>query len=257
MGQSDANCTVLPASSALLTSLMRSGSSTVQFWCFAHSSTANTPFASVAVVITGTAPHTAASARARSLAPPGGLRGWARQSGRTRPAPQRQVLCLALAVGRNGPHRNATAPTKTRASLPANWRAVQSARCTCPASWPQRVTLRDMPPPVFGPVQAGLRSKQGRPGSLVCPLAELGGKGRVVELAALIVPAQKAACHNERRFGDARCMNAFRQRTYGAANRFFFRPCGLYTTAAGYPAYRHRLPEAPAVLCPQGRWIGK
>ena len=70
MGQSDANCTVLPASSAPLTSLMRSGSSTVQFWCFAHSSTANTPFASVAVVITGTAPHTAASARARSLAPP-------------------------------------------------------------------------------------------------------------------------------------------------------------------------------------------
>lgn len=49
MGQSDANCTVLPASSAPLTSLMRSGSSTVQFWCFAHSSTANTPFASVAV----------------------------------------------------------------------------------------------------------------------------------------------------------------------------------------------------------------
>ena len=48
------------------------------------------------------------------------------------------------------------------------------------------------------------------------------GRGR-----GAMLPAQKAACHDERRFGDARCMNTFRQRTYGAAHRFFFRPCGL------------------------------
>ena len=70
MGNSDRYRTGPPASSLLLTRLMRSGSSTAQFWCLAHASTANTPLASVAVVMTGTAPQTAASARARSLAPP-------------------------------------------------------------------------------------------------------------------------------------------------------------------------------------------
>ena len=142
MGQSDANCTVLPASSAPLTSLMRSGSSTVQFWCFAHSSTANTPFASVAVVITGTAPHTAASARARSLAPP----RWPERMGTAkRPHSSSTTTAGSCALlwqwGAMARTAMPTAPTKTRASLPANWRAVQSARCTCPASWPQRATL--------------------------------------------------------------------------------------------------------------------
>ena len=70
IGQSLAKRTVRPASRALLTFLMCASSATRQCWCLAHSSTANTPLASVAVVMTGTAPHAFASRRARSLAPP-------------------------------------------------------------------------------------------------------------------------------------------------------------------------------------------
>ena len=98
--------------------------------------------ASVAVVITGTAPHTAASARARSLAPP----RWPERMGTAkRPHSSSTTTAGSCALlwqwGAMARTAMPTAPTKTRASLPANWRAVQSARCTCPASWPQRVTL--------------------------------------------------------------------------------------------------------------------
>ena len=142
MGQSDANRTVLPASSAPLTFLMRSGSSTAQFWCLAHSSTANTPFASVAVVMTGTAPHTAASLRASSLAPP----RWPERTGTAkRPHSSSTTTAgsdaLLLQWGAMARTAMPTAPTKIRASLCANCRAVQSARPGCPGSWPQRATL--------------------------------------------------------------------------------------------------------------------
>ena len=157
MGQSDANCTVLPASSAPLTSLMRSGSSTVQFWCFAHSSTANTPFASVAVVITGTAPHTAASARARSLAPP----RWPERMGTAKrphssstttagscallwqwaqwPAPQ-----CPQHLQKQGHRSRQTGGPSNRQGAPARLHGRSGSHC------------RDMPPPVFGPVQGPL-----------------------------------------------------------------------------------------------------
>ena len=70
MGQSAVKCTRFPASNAPLTCLMRSGSATMQPCRLAHSSTAKRPCRSVAVVMTGTAPHTAASRRASALAPP-------------------------------------------------------------------------------------------------------------------------------------------------------------------------------------------
>ena len=49
---------------------MRCGSSSAQFCTRAHSSTANTPFPSVAVVITAVAPQTAAIFLASAFAPP-------------------------------------------------------------------------------------------------------------------------------------------------------------------------------------------
>ena len=139
-GNSAANRTDCPASSLLLTCLMRSASSTVQFWCFAHSSTAKMPWASVAVVITGTAPHTAASARARSLAPP----RWPDSTGTAkRPHSSSTTTAGSDALLRQwgAMARTAmpTAPTKTRASLCVNCRAVHPARETPPL--PQRSTL--------------------------------------------------------------------------------------------------------------------
>ena len=70
MGQELCTVMVPPARSLAETVLIRSGLSTRQFCRFAHSSTANTPFTSVAVVSTGRAPQTLPMARARSLAPP-------------------------------------------------------------------------------------------------------------------------------------------------------------------------------------------
>ena len=140
MGQWLAKCTVRPASSAPLTALMRPGSATVQCWCLAHSSTANTPFASVAVVMTGTAPHTFASRRARALAPP----RWPDSSGTAkRPHSSSTTTAGSAALLRQcgAMARTAmpTAPTKTRASASANWAAVQSASVV-PFS-PQRATV--------------------------------------------------------------------------------------------------------------------
>ena len=140
MGNSERYRTGPPASSLLLTRLMRSGSSTAQFWCLAHASTANTPLASVAVVMTGTAPQTAASARARSLAPPRwperiGTAKWPHSSSTTT-AGSTALLRQWGAMARTA---MPTAPTKIRASTWANCSAAQSAR---PGPlWPQRATV--------------------------------------------------------------------------------------------------------------------
>ena len=61
---------VPPASIFADTRLMRGTSSTQQPCRTAHSSTANAPFASVAVVMTGSAPQTAPMRRAKRFAPP-------------------------------------------------------------------------------------------------------------------------------------------------------------------------------------------
>ena len=69
-GHADQYRTVCPASRAPLTRLMRSGSRRVQPCALAQRSTAKRPLTSVAVVMTGTAPQTSASARASAFAPP-------------------------------------------------------------------------------------------------------------------------------------------------------------------------------------------
>lgn len=56
MGQAEKNPTVSPASSREETDKIRSGLHTISPCRRAHWSTANTPFTSVAVVMTGTAP---------------------------------------------------------------------------------------------------------------------------------------------------------------------------------------------------------
>ena len=148
MGNSERYRTGPPASSLLLTRLMRSGSSTAQFWCLAHASTANTPLASVAVVMTGTAPQTAASARARSLAPPRwperiGTAKWPHSSSTTTAG----STALFRQWGAMARTAMPTAPTKIRASAWANCSAAQSARPGPP--WPQRSTVPGRAPASF------------------------------------------------------------------------------------------------------------
>ena len=139
MAQGEAYRTVLPASSAPLTNLMRGVSHTAQFCFLAHSSTANRPLASVAVVITGTAPQAAASRQARSFAPP----RWPESSGTAkRPHSSSTTTAGSVALlwqwGAMARTAMPAAPTNTRASAAANCWAVHPASVTPPS--PQRLT---------------------------------------------------------------------------------------------------------------------
>ena len=138
-GHGDQYRTVCPASRAPLTRLMRSGSRTAQFWALAQRSTAKRPLTSVAVVMTGTAPHAFASARASALAPP----RWPDRSGTAKFPPSSTTTtagsaALLLQWGAMARTAMPTAPTKIRASSCAKCSAVQPFRVTSP---PQRLTL--------------------------------------------------------------------------------------------------------------------
>ena len=117
-GHGDQYRTVCPASRAPLTRLMRSGSRTAQFWALAQRSTAKRPLTSVAVVMTGTAPHAFASARASALAPP----RWPDRSGTAKFPPSSTTTtagsaALLLQWGAMARTAMPTAPTKIRAIL--------------------------------------------------------------------------------------------------------------------------------------------
>ena len=114
-GNSAANRTDCPASSLLLTCLMRSR--------FQHHAVLvlcpprppqKMPWASVAVVITGTAPHTAASARLGYWHRPDDGQHRHRKAAAFVQYHHRRVRRLAAAVRRNGPHRNAHGSHKNK-----------------------------------------------------------------------------------------------------------------------------------------------
>ena len=114
-GHGDQYRTVCPASRAPLTRLMRSGSRTAQFWALAQRSTAKRPLTSVAVVMTGTAPHAFCQRPGQRV----GTAQMARQE-RHGEVPalvhdhHRRVGGLAPAVGRDGPHRDAHSSHKNQ-----------------------------------------------------------------------------------------------------------------------------------------------
>ena len=139
MGNSDQQAADRPASSFPLTSLIFATSRTVHCCFFAHSSTANRPLTSVAVVMTGTAPQAAASSRARSLAPP---RCPDRIGTAKRPHSSTTTTAGSVALLRQWGAMARTAipaaPTKISASLCANCCAVHAAKGT--PCFPQRLT---------------------------------------------------------------------------------------------------------------------
>ncbi len=125
----------------------------------AHSSTANTPLASVAVVMTGTAPQTAASARASSLAPP----RWPESSGTAnRPHSSSTTTAGSVALLRQwgAMARTAmpTAPTKIRASACANCALSNRPAGRRPRRSGQR--CRAVPGPAGGPEPSFFRKGQ-------------------------------------------------------------------------------------------------
>ena len=128
-GHSERTRTVSPAKILAETALMPWGSVTAQFWCFAHSSTANSPLASVAVVMTATAPQMAAISLARSLPPP----RWPETTG-TAKRPHSSTATTAgsrALLFRNGATARTampTAPTNTSASKAPKASAVHWGR---------------------------------------------------------------------------------------------------------------------------------
>ena len=112
------------------------GLRTRQFCRLAHSSTANTPLASVAVVSTGTAPHTAEIRRARSLAPPRcpDSMGTAKcpHSSTTTTAGSSLLLLTQGAMARTA---MPAAPTKIR---PRAWEKADWVHPASDAPWPHR-----------------------------------------------------------------------------------------------------------------------
>ena len=127
IGKSDVTVTVSPLRILADTGSIRSGSRSAKFCLLAHSSTANFPETSVAVVITGRLPQISPILRARSLAPPRcPLRiGIANRppSSTTTTAGSRALFLRCGATDRTA---MPAAPTKISASASPKYRSVHS-----------------------------------------------------------------------------------------------------------------------------------
>ena len=127
MGKAERTVTVSPASSFAETALMRVGSAAVRPCTRAHSSKAKTPFRSVAVVMTASAPQRRAISRASAFAPPRcpERRGTAKRA-HSSTATTAGSAALPVRYGADARTAMPAAPMKTRALLSAKAFPVQS-----------------------------------------------------------------------------------------------------------------------------------